>query len=104
MLIKKTNWFKDDIFTHFTASLISGFFSTLVSIPIDITKTRLQNMKVINGVSQYKGTIDCLMKTIKNEGVLSLWKGFTPYFLRLGPHTIITFIVLEKLNVWMKKL
>lgn len=53
--------------THFIASLVSGFFSTLVSIPVDITKTRLQNMKVIDGKPQYKGTIDCLVKTVKYE-------------------------------------
>lgn len=90
-------------------------------MPVDITKTRLQTMKN----NEYKvrfspytyrnstrvfsdfrttlfflpqGTIDCLVKTVKNEGFFSLWKGFTPYFLRLGPHTIITFIALEQLN------
>jgi solute carrier family 25 oxoglutarate transporter 11 len=97
-MLLNTGWFKDNMITHFIASFISGFFSTLVSIPVDITKTRLQNMKVIDGKPQYKGTIDCLVKTVKVEGVFSLWKGFTPYFLRLGPHTILTFIFLEKLN------
>lgn len=38
------------------------------------------------------------MKLIKNEGVFALWKGFTPYFLRIGPHTILTFLFLEQLN------
>lgn len=84
---------------HFTASLISGLVSTAVSIPIDITKTRLQSMKN----NEYSGTIDVLVKVVKNEGFFSLWKGFTPYFLRLGPHTIITFIVLEKLNKLFEK-
>lgn len=28
------------------------------------------------------------MKGVRKEGVTSLWKGFTPYFLRLGPHTV----------------
>jgi solute carrier family 25 oxoglutarate transporter 11 len=84
---------------HFVASLISGFASTVVSIPIDITKTRLQNMKN----NEYNGTVDVLVKVVRNEGFLSLWKGFTPYFLRLGPHTIITFLIMEKLNAWAKK-
>ena len=38
------------------------------------------------------------VKVIRNEGVLSLWKGFTPYYARLGPHTVLTFIFLEQLN------
>lgn len=84
---------------HFVASLISGFMSTLVSIPIDITKTRLQNMKN----NEYKGTVDVLTKVVRNEGFFSLWKGFTPYFLRLGPHTIITFLLMERLNAFSRK-
>ena len=35
---------------------------------------------------------------IKNEGFFSLWKGFTPYYFRLGPHTVLTFIFLEQVS------
>jgi len=47
---------------------------------------------------QYSGIIDCVIKVVRKEGFLSLWKGFVPYFLRLGPHTILTFIFLEQIN------
>lgn len=47
---------------------------------------------------EYSGAFDCFVKLIKNEGVFALWKGFTPYFLRIGPHTILTFLFLEQLN------
>jgi len=90
--------FKDGIGTHFCASLISGFISTVVSIPIDMAKTRLQKMKVVNGVGEYKGFIDVMTQVARKEGPLALWKGFTPYFLRLGPHTILTFIALEQMK------
>jgi solute carrier family 25 oxoglutarate transporter 11 len=30
--------------------------------------------------------------------VPSAASGFTPYFLRLGPHTVLTFIALEQMN------
>ena len=43
-------------------------------------------------------SFDCFVKLVKNEGVFALWKGFTPYFLRIGPHTIFTFLFLEQLN------
>jgi len=97
-LLLGSGFFIDNMTTHFVASLIAGFLSTAVSIPVDITKTRLQTMKMVDGNYPYKGTIDCGLKVIKKEGVLALWKGFTPYFLRLGPHTILTFIILEQLN------
>lgn len=41
---------------------------------------------------------DVLSKVIRQEGFFSLWKGFTPYYARLGPHTVLTFIFLEQMN------
>ncbi|KAK4337233.1 hypothetical protein RND71_044044 [Anisodus tanguticus] len=99
----ETGFFKDNIGCHIVSSTISGFVTTAASMPVDMAKTRVQSMKVINGVPEYKGSIDVLVKVIKNEGVFSLWKGFTPYLLRLLPHTLITFVVLEQLNKSYKK-
>jgi solute carrier family 25 oxoglutarate transporter 11 len=42
--------------------------------------------------------MDCATKVVRQEGVLALWKGFFPYYSRLGPHTVLTFIFLEQLN------
>jgi len=101
MLIN-TGKFKDNLFCHFVASMCSGFISTVASMPVDIIKTRMQTMKVVDGKAEYKGAIDCFVKLVKNEGVLSLWKGFLPYYFRLGPHTVFTFIFLEQLNTAYK--
>jgi solute carrier family 25 oxoglutarate transporter 11 len=64
-MLVKTGYFSEGMPLHFAASLVSGFVSTAVSIPIDISKTRLQNMKVIDGKPQYSGTLDCLQKVIR---------------------------------------
>lgn len=97
--LKATGYFTEGIFLHFCASMISGLVTTAASMPVDIAKTRLQNMKVgPDGVAQYKGTFDVLLKVVKNEGFFSLWRGFIPYYARLGPHTVLTFIILEQLN------
>ena len=47
---------------------------------------------------------DVLVKVIRQEGFFSLWKGFTPYYARLGPHTVLTFIFLEQMNKYYTKL
>ncbi|CAI2347273.1 unnamed protein product [Caenorhabditis sp. 36 PRJEB53466] len=88
----------DGIFCHFLASMISGLATTIASMPVDIAKTRIQSMKVIDGNPEYKSAFDVWAKVIKNEGVFALWKGFTPYYMRLGPHTVLTFIILEQMN------
>jgi len=93
-----SGYIQDGIFCHFVASMISGLVTTIASMPVDIAKTRLQNMKYIDGKPEYKGAGDVLSKVVKNEGFFSLWKGFTPYYFRLGPHTVLTFIFLEQMN------
>lgn len=94
----ETGYFSENIFLHFVASMISGLVTTMASMPVDIAKTRIQNMKIVDGVPEYKGALDVLGKVVKNEGVFALWKGFMPYYMRLGPHTVITFIFLEQMN------
>jgi len=93
-----TGYIQDGIFCHFVASMISGLVTTIASMPVDIAKTRLQSMKYVDGKPEYKGAFDVLAKVVRKEGFFSLWKGFTPYYFRLGPHTVLTFIFLEQMN------
>ena len=58
----------------------SGFFFIVFCVVV----RRVQNMKIINGVPEYKGAVDVIRKVVKNEGVPALWKGFTPYYMRIG--------------------
>ena len=69
---------------HFGASLVTGFFVCIFMNPFDLVATRLYNQ---NKGSLYSGPIDCLMKTVKSEGLLSMYKGFTAQFLRVGCDT-----------------
>ena len=36
--------------------------------------------------------------TVRQEGPQALLKGWVPAYVRLGPHTIITFLALEQLK------
>ncbi|XP_028029248.1 mitochondrial 2-oxoglutarate/malate carrier protein [Bombyx mandarina] len=82
----------DGVALHFCASMVSGLVTTIASMPVDIIKTRIQN--AAKGQSQ----LSVVTSLLRNEGVLSLWKGFLPYYARLGPHTVLTFIFLEQMN------
>ncbi|KAK2181338.1 hypothetical protein NP493_403g05002 [Ridgeia piscesae] len=97
-LVLSTGYFKDNILLHFVASMISGLVTTGCSMPVDIVKTRIQNMKIIDGKPEYSGAMDVLRRVVRGEGFFSLWKGFTPYYARIGPHTVLTFIFLEQMN------
>ena len=55
-------------------------------------------MRTIDGKPEYSGGLDVFSQIIKKEGFFALWKGITPYYFRLGPHTILVFMFLEKFN------
>lgn len=60
-------------------------------------------MKITDGKPEYKGAVDVLGRVVRNEGIFALWKGFTPYYARIGPHTVLTFIFLEQMNTFYKQ-
>lgn len=79
--------------THFSASLLAGLVATTVCSPADVVKTRIMNAK---GSSD--NAVSILTKAVKNEGVGFMFRGWLPSFIRLGPHTIVTFLALEQLR------
>uniref|UniRef100_A0A673G0T1 Kidney mitochondrial carrier protein 1-like n=1 Tax=Sinocyclocheilus rhinocerous TaxID=307959 RepID=A0A673G0T1_9TELE len=88
----------DTVFTHFISSFTCGLAGALASNPVDVVRTRMMNQRVLAGNPMYKGTLDGLMQTWKNEGFFALYKGFWPNWLRLGPWNIIFFITFEQLK------
>jgi solute carrier family 25 (mitochondrial oxoglutarate transporter), member 11 len=83
----------------FVATLISSFVANIFSNPFDVVKSRTQNQRVEkDGSTKYKSMIDCFIQILRDEGVLTLWSGFTPAFLKLAPYTIISLILTEKIT------
>lgn len=92
----------EDVWTHSLCAMFAGIISATTTAPIDLVKSRYMNQNFnYDGVGMvYSSTIDCFRKTIRSEGIMGLYKGWIPQWLRIGPHTIVTFIVLEKLR-WL---
>ena len=84
---------------HMVSAMGAGLAVALVSSPVDVVKTRIMNQKVVgkNG-TLYRGAVECLVKTVKTEGIFGLYKGFLPNWLRAGPQTLITFCIFEQLR------
>jgi len=95
-LLLDTIGLKDGVGVHFGSSLLAGLVATTVCSPIDVIKTRIMSASSAQGTS----VLGAMKDMIRNEGILSLFKGWTPAFIRLGPHTIVTFMVLEQLKQW----
>lgn len=58
----------------FVAGVFSGIAKLSVGHPFDTIKVRLQT----TDSSQFKGPLDCLVQTLRNEGVKGVYKGATP--------------------------
>jgi dicarboxylate transporter 10 len=89
----KTGFFKDNLTTHFTSATGAGVIATCITMPLDVLKTRIMNAKP----GQYAGAMDAVRDVLK-VGPMGMFKGFTPAFIRLGPHTVLTFVFLEQLK------
>ena len=76
------------------SSCIASFLGSFSALPFDNTKTKIQKMsKLPDGTYPYKGMIDCFFKTIKKEGPTRLWVGFPTFYVRIGPHVVITLVL-----------
>ncbi|MCJ1450563.1 hypothetical protein MMC28_000896 [Mycoblastus sanguinarius] len=58
----------------FVAGVFSGIAKLSVGHPFDTIKVRLQTSEK----TQFKGPLDCLLQTVRKEGVRGLYKGATP--------------------------
>lgn len=85
---------EDGLKCHVVSSMIAGLVATLATQPVDVVKTRIQNMKQ----GQNMGVISCLAQIARTEGVPALWRGFLPAYARMGPQTTIMFILFETLK------
>ena len=91
--IQHTLHIKDSTPLHIMSSLCSGFVASVCCTPADVIKSRIMQSN-----SPYKGIGDCIHKTVTEEGVISLYKGFFPIWFRLAPWQLIFWVSYEKLR------
>ncbi|PVV00059.1 hypothetical protein BB560_005407 [Smittium megazygosporum] len=92
--------------THFCSSMAASLFVVVFMNPFDVVNTRLYNQKrdhITNKGVLYNGLFDCIAKTARTEGIAGFYKGITVHYLRMGPHTILTFVAYEHLKSLVDK-
>lgn len=90
-----TGWSRKDPRTAFCSSFIAGFFMTCTVAPWDMLRTKLMNQPTDKKL--YTGFSDCFVKTVKQDGVVSLWRGFIPIWARFAPQATIQLLTIEYL-------
>jgi hypothetical protein len=74
---------------HFMAAAVSTISAIIISNPIDVIKSRAQKDRTVTLTQQIK-------KSIKSDGFGLIHKGLVPSICKSFPHSIVSFIVLEK--------
>lgn len=69
---------------------MAGFVATTICSPVDVIKTRVMSAKESEGLAKL------LARIYRVEGAMWMWRGWIPSFIRLGPHTVATFLFLEQ--------
>ncbi len=72
---------------------MAGFTACCFGSPFDVIKTRMMSKKV-----HYNGLFDCVSQTLRNEGPLAFYNGFTANFMRIGTWNIVMFVTLEQIK------
>lgn len=117
-----SQWLSPDTWlTALVAAMVSGVAVAVTMTPFDVISTRLYNQPVdeshrVSGDKRliknnknkhillsccvfcylqgrlYAGFLDCMLKVCQAEGLLGLYKGMGPVFLRLAPHTVLSML------------
>ena len=80
----------DDTPCHLTCAFGAGFTAVIFGSPMDFCTTRH-----MNNPGKFKGPVDVLVSTFKNEGPTAFYKGFIPNVARLGGYNMILWVTLE---------
>ena len=80
--------------THFAASFIASIITTTAANPADCVKTRVMNDPhgIVGGASAHFKDI------LKKDGPMGFLRGWTASYLRIGPHTVISLVMIEKVR------
>eukprot|EP00041_Stephanoeca_diplocostata_P022620 m.541648 g.541648 ORF g.541648 m.541648 type:complete len:228 (+) comp22111_c1_seq4:430-1113(+) len=100
-----SNWDKkmfplESVQTMFVGTVFASFIANTIINPVDVLKSRLQNMPKPKSGSppMYTGVVDCAKQLLAKEGIMAFYKGFAPAFIKLAPYTTISLIITEKIS------
>jgi len=94
------NWqFEDALPVHLVSSCAAGLFATTICSPADVVRSRVMAASYDTNFGKV------LKKSLQEEGIRFLFKGWTPAFMRLGPNTVLMFVFYEQLKqAWKEHL
>ncbi|XP_031409464.1 mitochondrial 2-oxodicarboxylate carrier [Meleagris gallopavo] len=86
----------------FGIGLVSGTIASIINIPFDVAKSRIQGPQPVPGEIKYRTCLKTMATVYKEEGFLALYKGLIPKIMRLGPGGAVMLLVYEYVYAWLQ--
>eukprot|EP00055_Hartaetosiga_balthica_P012262 m.58909 g.58909 ORF g.58909 m.58909 type:complete len:300 (-) comp7889_c0_seq1:1471-2370(-) len=84
----------------FASGLVGGVIGTTFSTPLDVVKSRMQNTSIAPG-NPYNNVFVAIRHIVKTEGIRSMYKGYGPRIVRLGPGGGIMIVAFDSISNWL---
>lgn len=102
------DWKLNDTFSHLLAGLIGDFVSSVIYVPSEVLKTRLQlqgryNNPHFQSGYNYKGMLDATRTIIRTEGWGAMFYGYKATLIRDLPFSALQLAFYEKLHGWAQR-
>ena len=99
---------KEAAWVHLCAGVLAGIATGTATNPIWLVKTRLQldksNAERSGGTisRRYRNSLDCIMQTIKTEGIRGLYRGLSASYLGVSESTL-QWVLYEQMKGYLKR-
>ncbi|GJJ76247.1 solute carrier family 25, member 33/36 [Entomortierella parvispora] len=91
---------KETAIVHLSSAATAGVVTATMTNPIWLVKTRMQLQ--VEGVRQYKNSLDCVYQILKTEGIRGMYRGLSASYLGVAEGTI-QWVIYEKLKTSLKE-
>ena len=81
-------------YIHFMSATVGALSGVLISNPIDVIKSRVQQPK------NTKTTTQLIQYTLRTEGMSGFYRGTFAMMSKTIPHSIISFVLFEQMTRW----
>ncbi|XP_057576551.1 mitochondrial 2-oxodicarboxylate carrier isoform X4 [Hippopotamus amphibius kiboko] len=87
----------------FGIGLLSGTIASVINIPFDVAKSRIQGPQPVPGEIKYRTCFKTMATVCQEEGILALYKGLLPKIMRLGPGGAVMLLIYEYTYSWLQE-
>lgn len=90
-----------DCWPRLVASACGAVLAETVSLPVDVARVRMQLRRPDSagtGGAPYRGLVDCLRRSVAEEGCDFLWRGLAPALARQVCYTSLCMLLYEPLR------